>query len=152
MEFNIIKTLSFDLSHHSVLRFIERIAKLTNADDIIFTYALYLSELSIFIPEYAAKRSSILASGALYIAFKTIRKSFKWSQQLINNTGYSEQAIIDFATNLSLVLSPITASNGKIEDTLLKAKGSLLEEQMCVKKKYSHPKRYEVALIEMKQM
>jgi hypothetical protein len=31
-----------------------------------------------------------LASGALYIAFKTIRKSFKWSQQLINNTGYSE--------------------------------------------------------------
>lgn len=133
-----------------MLRFIERIAKLHNADDIIFMYALYISELSLFHCEFASLKPSLLASAAIMIAFRTMRNSSKWNASMEKNTGYSEKKVKETAMRLCRLLAPI-ACQSRFDDEKLKSL-PLVEEQKCVKRKYCHPKNYEVAMIEMKMI
>jgi hypothetical protein len=42
-----LRTLDFNISIASHYRFLERFSKLAEADDLIFNYAMYLTELSL---------------------------------------------------------------------------------------------------------
>lgn len=54
IEFDILSALDFNISIHSAYRFMERLVKLINADEIIFKYAMYIVELSMFYTEFSS--------------------------------------------------------------------------------------------------
>lgn len=113
MEFNILSTLSFDLTFPTPLRFLEKICKTAKTDEQILQFASFLIELSLVDIRMLRFKPSIIAGSALILAIQ---------QRLKSNPSLS-------ATYSALLDSSFLASLG------------LNEEQMawCVKElKYLH--------------
>lgn len=70
MEQSILATLDFNITTPSSFRFLERFAKINNADASLFNLARYLIELPLIEYRMLKYTPSNLASSALYLAQK----------------------------------------------------------------------------------
>lgn len=68
MESQILSTLDFDITTPSTYRFLERFAKVINADTPMFNLARYLIELPLIEYRMLKYAPSNIAASALYLA------------------------------------------------------------------------------------
>ena len=68
MEYNILNTLSFDLTFPTAFRFLEKIGKRVGADEKIIQFATYLIELALVDIRMLRFNPSIIAGSALMLA------------------------------------------------------------------------------------
>jgi hypothetical protein len=135
MEYKILTTLNFNITTPSSFRFLERIFKLCqHADERVFNLSRYLNELSLVEYRMLKHHPSMLASAALFLSMKILKKEHsQWTDKLRVATQFSEQQIRQCAKDLCILLQ-------NIEKCSLKA----------VKKKFSLSKFCEVSKIKLK--
>jgi hypothetical protein len=81
-EYKMLKNLDFQASHCSSYRFLLRYWKVSEADPFILNMARYLLELSLVEYRMLVHCPSNLASAALYLALKIVKKPDAWSDRL----------------------------------------------------------------------
>jgi hypothetical protein len=70
MEYNILSTLSFDITFPTALRFLERYLKLIGEDSVLSNYSLFLIEIALTDIRMIQYPPSVLAASALLLAYK----------------------------------------------------------------------------------
>ena len=70
MEFNMLFGLQFEIQMSSPYRFLERYAKIAEADSLTFFLAQYLLELSLLDSRMNSYLPSLLALAAIYVAMR----------------------------------------------------------------------------------
>ncbi len=107
MELNILQRLGFDISVPTVLRFVERYAKLLHTDDTGSCLALYLAELQLTDYKMLKYPPSALAAAGLYIAQKALKKTPAFNELVATQSKLTETAVLRCAKDmLSLALLP----------------------------------------------
>lgn len=131
METEILKTLDFNMTVPSCYRFLERFVKLSQSDDLIENFARYIIELSLFETSMYKWKQSHIASSAIYVARKVLKRQHPWSAFMTEQTGFDERAVRACSKELCLIL----ANAGKSA------------ELKSVEKKFSLPRFMEVSKI-----
>lgn len=131
MEYQILSTLSFDLTFPTVHRFLERFIKTLQDDSTVMLYATFLTELALIDIRMLQYPPSIIAASALCLAYNTKLKYPLCSQE-------SERKAESFLT---------TQFGFKESDLLLCMRelqflhtGSMKSSLQAVRKKYSQGK------------
>ena len=95
MEYKMLTKMEFNITTPSSYRFLERIFKLCpEADDKIFNLSRYLIELSLVEYRMLKHPPSMLASAALFLSMKILKKEHaKWTETLQEVTKYEEHQI-----------------------------------------------------------
>jgi len=134
MEYQMLTVLNFNITAPSSFRFLERIVKLwEHTDDRVFNLSRYLIELSLVEYRMLKHHPSMLASAALFLSMKILKKEYsQWTDKLREATWFTEQQIRQWAKDLWVLLR-------NIETCSLKA----------VKKKFSLSKFCEVSKIKL---
>lgn len=73
-ENDILKSLDFDITISSPYRFLERYAKISESDDLIFNYARYLIELTLIENKMLKWKPSLVTCSAIYTAKKILKR------------------------------------------------------------------------------
>ncbi len=100
MEYKILRSLDFDVTFPTPLRFLERLKKLVNADDHIFNLAHYIAQYSLLYIKFQTIQPSLVACGAIYLAMKSIKGRAPWNITYVKSTGYKEKAVRQVAEKL----------------------------------------------------
>lgn len=102
MEYKMLTTLNFNITTPSSYRFLERILKLCpQADERVFNLSRYLIELSLVEYRMLKHHPSMLASAALFLSMKIMKKEHsQWTEKLSAATEFSEQQIRQCAKDL----------------------------------------------------
>jgi cyclin B len=109
MEFEILTSMDFNVTTPSCFRFLERIYKLfPQADERVFNLSRYLMELSLVEYRMLKHHPSMLASAALFLSMKILKKEHsQWTEKLKDATWFSEQQIRQCAKDLCILLQNI---------------------------------------------
>ena len=126
-EHRLLTRLNFEVTFPTAFRFIERIRKLVNADEYIFTLAQYLCEFCMLVPEMVTRPASLFGAASMYLAYKTVRKCSPWNAGITSACGYEEKEVRELSLQIA---------------DLLRA-----QESKPLKEKFSGAKYYEVAKI-----
>jgi transcription initiation factor TFIIIB Brf1 subunit/transcription initiation factor TFIIB len=132
-ESEILRTLEFEMQPHTAHRFLERLCKLTNAEDNVFHYSMFILEMCLLDAKMVTITPSTMASAALWLAYKTVRNFSPWNAVMVKNTGLKEE---DLKHTVKEIL--------KVFELLKKQ-----DLDISVIKKYSKPKYGEVAKLKM---
>ena len=94
MEFEVLKTLEFDLTNPSSYRFLERFHWLfyqTFSRNKCFFLAQYILEITLLDYSLLKWRPSELAAASLVIASQVLNTQQTWSRELERTSGYTLQ-------------------------------------------------------------
>lgn len=102
MEYKMLTTMNFNITTPSSYRFLERIYKLCpEADERVFNLSRYLVELSLVEYRMLKHHPSMLASAALFLSMKILKKEYsQWTEKLKETTWFTEQQIRQCAKDL----------------------------------------------------
>lgn len=89
LEYEVLRTLKFNVTSPSPFRFLERYAKLIDADTKTFNLAWYLVELPLIEYKMLKYKPSMISSAALFVAMKILKKDFRWNERMSNITQFS---------------------------------------------------------------
>ena len=131
LEYEVLRTLEFNLTTPSSYRFLERYAKLLDADKRTFNLAWYLIEIPLIEYKMIKYKPSLISCAALFVAYKIQKKSVRWNERMQDICSYSENDLRPWAKDLWILLYGI-------DKISLKA----------VKKKFSDQKFDEVSWID----
>lgn len=129
MEMELLRQVDFNLGLPLSYRFLRRYAKCCHASMESLTLARFILEQSLMHSQFMEIRDSLLASAALLLAFKMMKKG-EWDCTLEHYSGYKEPELLECMKQLNTMLS---APPNKSLST--------------IKNKYSHKVFYEVATI-----
>jgi len=132
LEYDLLKTIEFNVTTPSTYRFLQRYSKLSEASSKAFNLAWYLIELPLIEYKMLRYKPSLISSAAIFVAFKLLKKEVKWNEKMMEITSFSEHNIRPWAKDLWILLYGI-------DKISLKA----------VKKKFSDKKYEEVALVKL---
>jgi len=110
MEYNILKTLNFDVTTPSSLRFVDFLCKYCHSDSYVRCLATYIVELSLVEYKLLKYIPSLLAASAIYLSNKILNKakpgvSSHWGGTALEEyTHYKEQEIKLCTKDLCLLL------------------------------------------------
>ena len=105
MEYAMLTCLDFNVTSPSSYRFLERFAKIINADTPLFNLARYLIELPLIEYRMLKYTPSNLAASALFLAQKLMdRGQPAWNEKLQHHTSYSESSLRPCAKDLCILL------------------------------------------------
>ena len=93
LEYELLRTLQFNVTTPSPFRFLERYAKLIDADSQVFNLAWYLIELPLIEYKMLKYKPSLVSSAALFVAIKILKRDFKWNEKITNLTKFSFKPI-----------------------------------------------------------
>lgn len=97
LEYEVLRTLEFNVTFPSSFRFLQRFAKLLRADQKTLYLAWYLIELPLIEYKMLKYKPSLISAAAIYVAFRMLKKEIKPSFSV---TSYSEQQIRPCAKDL----------------------------------------------------
>ena len=89
LEYEVLRTLEFNVTTPSAFRFLERYAKLIDADSKTFNLAWYLIELPLIEYKMLKYKPSLISSAALFVALKIQKKQFRWNEHMNNLNNFS---------------------------------------------------------------
>ena len=101
MEYKILRSLDFDVTFPTPLRFLARLKKLLNADEATFNLAHKIIQSSLLYVHFQTIKPSLIACGAIYLAMKNSRARFAWNLTFVKSTGYKEKHVKQVAEKLS---------------------------------------------------
>lgn len=90
LEYEVLRTLEFNVTTPSSFRFLQRFAKLMGADETAFNLAWYLIELPLIEYKMLKYKPSLIGSAALFVSFKILKKEVRWNERMKDITSYSE--------------------------------------------------------------
>lgn len=114
MELAVLSTLSYNLSTPSVLAFLGRYVKFVDLDKTRRRLAMYICEAQLLTTTLNKHEPSLLALGGLYLAGKSARDDFAFSEELLRETRHSEGEVKECAREMlgnMLVKERIMLSN-----------------------------------------
>ena len=82
LEYEVLKTLEFNVTTPSAYRFLERYAKLLGADSKTFNLAWYLIELPLIEYKMLKYKPSMISSAALFLANKVLKNNIRWNSAM----------------------------------------------------------------------
>lgn len=102
MEYKMLTTLNFNITTPSSYRFLERISKLwPQCDERAFNLSRYLIELSLVEYRMLKHHPSMLASAALFLTMKIMKKEHsQWTEKMSAATEFNENQIRHCAKDL----------------------------------------------------
>jgi hypothetical protein len=100
MEYKILRSLNFGVVFPTPLRFLERVKKLVNVDDITFNLAHYIIQFSMLYICFQTIKPSLVACGAMYLSMKSLRARSSWNITYYKSTGYKERLVQQVAEKL----------------------------------------------------
>lgn len=97
MEIDILTTLDFKVTAPSAYRFLQRYSRLSEVmeDKEVFYFAQYLQEISLLDVTLLRFRPSELAAASMILSARQLKKKSPWTKEVVEFTGYSEQALGD---------------------------------------------------------
>lgn len=101
MEYKILRELNFGVTFPTPLRFLERLKKLVNADDVTFHLAHYITQFSLLYIRFQTIKPSLVACGAIYLAMRSIKGRASWNITFVKSTGYKEKVVKQVADRLA---------------------------------------------------
>lgn len=104
-ELDILTTLDFNLTFPTSLRFLERYAKLAEADPYLFSLSKYMVELSLVEVSMNKWNPSLLASSALYVAKKILQRNPPWSHFMMAQTTHSQKEVHKCAKEICIIIN-----------------------------------------------
>lgn len=134
MEGKILTAMSFNLAFTSSYRFFERYSRVCGFDEKTQCLGRYLLELCLVEYKMQKYKPSLLACAAIYLVNK-LQKREGWSDGMAKNTKYSEQDLRPCAKEMCLLLQNSTKSS-----------------LQAVRRKFSAPKFFEVAKIQVDKL
>eukprot|EP00826_Nyctotherus_ovalis_P040502 TRINITY_DN4002_c0_g1_i2.p1 TRINITY_DN4002_c0_g1~~TRINITY_DN4002_c0_g1_i2.p1 ORF type:complete len:237 (+),score=101.43 TRINITY_DN4002_c0_g1_i2:444-1154(+) len=114
MELTVLNTLNYNLSTPSVLAFLGRYVKFVDLDKTRRRLAMYICEAQLLTTILNKHEPSLLALGGLYLAAKSARENFSFSEELLRETRHSEDEVKECAKDMlgnMLVKERIMLSN-----------------------------------------
>lgn len=81
-EYDLLRTLDFNITTPSTYRFLERFMKLSDSDDLIFNFARYLTEMTLIEIKMQKWKPSIVAASSIYVARKILKRPNAWNSFL----------------------------------------------------------------------
>ena len=94
MEFDILKTLEFNVQIVTPYRFLERFTKFANVSPTVKELAQYLIEVSLMEQKMLIYQPSLIASSGLFLAMRVIyRGDGEWTEELAKATKYELSAL-----------------------------------------------------------
>jgi cyclin B len=135
MEYEILKTLEFNVTTPSSFTFLNRFLKVSKADSVTESLATYLVELPLI--EYRMLKYSpiLVAASAVYVASHILKKRMNWRDFMADYTGFSESEIRACSKDLCILFHGINKIN-----------------LQAVKKKFSSSKFHKVGLITLQKL
>ena len=111
MEYHILRKLNFEVTTPSSFRFSEFLIQYTHSDSYVRNLSAYILELALLEYKLLKYRPSLLASSAVYLSSKILRRSAarseglsKWGGTPLEEvTNYSEREVRDCAKDLCLL-------------------------------------------------
>ena len=105
LEFQILQTLDFNLTFPSILRFMERYARIAQVNERTLTLAQYFCDTCLLDCTLMKERPSKLAAVSLYASLRlskgvTNPNQILWNATLTKNTGYKEDDVRGMALDL----------------------------------------------------
>ncbi|MDR3736732.1 MAG: cyclin family protein [Acidobacteriaceae bacterium] len=129
LEGQILQKLKFELSGPSVLRFMERYAKLAGCSEQGTHLAQFMCELQLLDYGMLRHLPSLVAAGAVYLSQKMVKGASGWSDYLREQSGHNEEEVKACAKELLAFAQSVTLQ--------------------ATKKKYSQRKYLEVAKLHL---
>ena len=130
-EGNMVSILEFKLTFTSTFRFLQRYVRVHEVDERAFFLAQYLIELGLGEYRMLKYSPSNIASSALYLACKILKKT-AWNERLVRATEYTEQQVRPCAKDLCVLLQ--SANKASLQ---------------AVKKKFAQAKYMEISKIQL---
>lgn len=95
LEQEVLSTLEFDFFAPSSFRFLERYRKISNtaADDQIFYFAQYLSEIALLDAFLLKHKQSHIAAASFVLSARSIKKINAWNAEMEKSTGIKAEDI-----------------------------------------------------------
>ncbi|KAK7872226.1 hypothetical protein R5R35_012084 [Gryllus longicercus] len=128
MELNMVKSLDCSFGRPLPIHFLRRYSKADKVAAVTHVMAKYVMEMGILEYELCHIVPSLLAAAALYISLWLSEGKSRWSNNLVEYSGYTLNDILPVVKRLSMVL--VTASDTKFQ---------------AIRKKYAHPKNFQVS-------
>ena len=108
LEFKILQTLDFSVTFPSILRFMERYARIAQVQERTQILAQYLCDTCLLDCTLMKERPSKLAAVCLYAAMRLAKSNVNnmgapalfWNATLTKNTGYTEEEVRGMAMDL----------------------------------------------------
>ena len=109
MEYKMLTKMEFNVTAPSSYRFLERFYKVcSEADEKVFNLSRYLIELSLVEYRMLKHHPSMLASAALFLSLKILKKEHaRWTDELKEVTRFTEPQIKHWAKDLCILLQNI---------------------------------------------
>ncbi len=89
LEYEVLRTLEFNVTTPSAYRFLERYAKLIGANSKTFNLAWYLIELPLIEYKMLKYKPSLISSAALFLANKVLKNNVRWNSKMGNLVKFS---------------------------------------------------------------
>lgn len=89
LEYEVLKTLEFNVTTPSAYRFLERYAKLLGVNSKTFNLAWYLIELPLIEYKMLKYKPSMISSAALFLANKVLKNNIRWNSSMNNLQKFS---------------------------------------------------------------
>ena len=114
MELSILKALSFDLSIPSVVAFLQRLKKLTQANETKFNLAMFICEVQLLSSKMSTYPRSLLAISGWYLAERAMDNGFKLENLFLKEAKHTKEEIHNCAKEMLanvLIKEKIALSN-----------------------------------------
>jgi len=103
IEGEILSTINFQIKSPTPLIFLERYQRILNADKRMYYLARYLLELALIDFKFLKYTSSNLATSALYLSGKVLKKNF-WNEGIAKESKMKEEDVRICAKDLCFSL------------------------------------------------
>lgn len=100
LEYEVLRTLEFNVTTPSTFRFLERYSKLLGVSERAFKLAWYLIELPLIEYKMLRYKPSMVSSAALFVALKLLKIPLKWNDAMLEISLYSEANLRPCAKDL----------------------------------------------------
>lgn len=115
MECVILNTLQFQIIRPTPLDFLRRFSRAADNNDITHTCAKYLIELSTLDHVLVAKKPSLIAASAMYLARRMCLSQPYWDETMTYYSGYTEENIKEVARSLRYLHQYVCTSECKYD-------------------------------------
>lgn len=122
MELVILETFQFDISFPTVFDFLQRIGRYVEADETVFSLALYISESQAMDLATAEHPPSLLAAAALHLASKSTGNLLPITDMSLADIGYGRDQVEQCAEG---ILSNMAFKKRKVSSIIKKKHKSI---------------------------
>lgn len=117
-EFQILKSLNFEITFPTMYRFMERFNDLMHGSQEVFFMACYLLELCLIEVRMNKWTPSRVACSALYLSRKMLQQAKPWSREMQAMTSLTEREVRESAKEICNMLN--LAHQKKIYEPIFK--------------------------------